>query len=1050
MSDRGTFETILGEIGQALLPLQNAVRSPERFFAFAHKLGWQFDAVPKPLQDLDAALEALLETLRKLLGGTLSIDGAIRSDSDDATSAGGPPVSPDDVVRAVQAVQQIIKGIRAIETAPEALFPPDLIADGFKTQFPRQVVDYLLITYLQTYHGSLAFTLRALGVIKKRYVPPVGQRVPYVHYSFDLSDLPKVLDDPSLVLKNAYGWGTPDFDSAAIMSEFDNLLVMLGVDTRITPLATPVALAIEGATEDQPGTPPRTMLRGIILERATNAGLLSAEIRMLPLPARDPDLPGIAVMPAFNGLLDVKLPLFDDVELTIRSDLDLQGGVALQSRPGKPLDIITGFADAGSPVSATGSLDVRVARSGPESAPPTYLLGSPTSSRLSYKKLAGTGGVRLSSKREPDLFAEIELVGLEFRLDPSEGDGFIAKLVPKDGIGFATDLTLGVSYRDGVYFRGTSNLEISVPAHVRIGPIDVVSLTIGAVPKDGTLPINLGATLKGDLGPIKAVVENIGLTATFAFPPDHDGNLGPIDLQLGFKPPRGIGLVVDAKVVQGGGYVYLDPDRGEYAGALELTIADFLAIKAIGLITTKLPDGSKGFSLLIVMSVEFATGIQLGFGFRLLGVGGLLGLNRTMNLQALAEGVRSGAHQLGDVPAGHHRQRAQDHQRPAPFFPPQEGMFLVAPMVKLGWGTPTLISVTLGVVIEIPGNIAILGVLSVAVPRDKPIVVLQVQFLGAIEFDKQRLWFFAALFESRIAFMPIDGELGLLTGWGDDPNLLASVGGFHPQFTPPPLPFPSPKRILIALVNTSTERVRVECYLAVTSNTMQFGARVELLLGFSSFNLQGHFAFDALFQRSPFRFTIHLSASLAVKVFGVGAFSVRVDGTLDGPRPWHIQGHGEISLLFWSISIPFDKTWGEQQNTELTTIAVLPLLQTELNKAETWRALPPGANNLFVTLRSMPSDEAELILHPVGVLRISQRALPLEITLDRIGDQKPSDVSRLSVELTGVGLARKSDAFEQFAPAQFQDLSDADKLSKPAFERERSGLDLSAAGSDVR
>jgi hypothetical protein len=383
------------------------------------------------------------------------------------------------------------------------------------------------------------------------------------------------------------------------------------------------------------------------------------------------------------------------------------------------------------------------------------------------------------------------------------------------------------------------------------------------------------------------------------------------------------------------------------------------------------------------------------------------------------------------------------------FFPPQEGTFLVAPMVKLGWGTPTLISATLGVIIEIPGNIAILGVLNVAVPRDKPIVVLQVQFVGAIEFDKQRLWFFAALFESRIAFLPIDGELGLLTGWGDDPNLLASVGGFHPQFAPPTLPFPSPKRILIALVNTSTERVRVECYLAVTSNTMQFGARVELFLGFSRFNVQGHFSFDALFQRSPFRFTIQLAAALAVKVFCVGAFSVRIDGTLEGPKPWHIQGHGKISLLFWSISIPFDKTWGERQDTELTTIALLPLLQTELNKADTWRALPPGANNLFVTLRSMPSDEA-LILHPVGVLSISQRALPLEITLDRIGDQKPSDVSRLSVEVTSVGLARKNDAFEQFAPAQFQDLSDADKLSRPAFERERSGLDLAAAGSDAR
>ena len=66
-------------------------------------------------------------------------------------------------------------------------------------------------------------------------------------------------------------------------------------------------------------------------------------------------------------------------------------------------------------------------------------------------------------------------------------------------------------------------------------------------------------------------------------------------------------------------------------------------MKAIGIITTKMPDGSTGFSLLIIITAEFGTGIQLGFGFTLIGLGGLLGLNRTMSLQPLMEGVRTGA-----------------------------------------------------------------------------------------------------------------------------------------------------------------------------------------------------------------------------------------------------------------------------------------------------------------------------------------------------------------------------------------------------------------------
>ena len=89
-------------------------------------------------------------------------------------------------------------------------------------------------------------------------------------------------------------------------------------------------------------------------------------------------------------------------------------------------------------------------------------------------------------------------------------------------------------------------------------------------------------------------------------------------------------------------------------------------------------------------------------------------------------------------------------------------------------------------------------------------------------------------------------------------------------------------------------------------------------------------------------------------------------------------------------------------------------------------------------------------LHPLGVLRISQRALPLELKVDKVGTQKPNDVNRLSVAITGGGLAKKDDAFEQFAPAQFQNFSDSDKLSRPAFAPEKSGLNLSGAGADIR
>ena len=158
-----------------------------------------------------------------------------------------------------------------------------------------------------------------------------------------------------------------------------------------------------------------------------------------------------------------------------------------------------------------------------------------------------------------------------------------------------------------------------------------------------------------------------------------------------------------------------------------------------------MPDGSPGFSLLIVITAEFGSGIQLGFGFVLVGVGGLLGLNRTMNLQALMEGVRSGAVESVMFPRDVVANAPRIISDLRTLFPPQQGKFLIGPMVKLGWGTPPLLTASVGIIIEIPGNVAIVGVVKLALPAEEAaILVLQVNFAGAIEFDKQRLFFFAS------------------------------------------------------------------------------------------------------------------------------------------------------------------------------------------------------------------------------------------------------------------------------------------------------------------
>jgi hypothetical protein len=381
-------------------------------------------------------------------------------------------------------------------------------------------------------------------------------------------------------------------------------------------------------------------------------------------------------------------------------------------------------------------------------------------------------------------------------------------------------------------------------------------------------------------------------------------------------------------------------------------------------------------------------------------------------------------------------------------FPPKEGTFLIGPMAKFGWGTPSLITLSFGLILEIPpGNIAILGILKVALPEEEAALIqLQVNFVGILDFEKQLLSFDASLFDSHILFLTLEGDMAVRLKWGDNPVFVLSVGGFHPAFQPPPLGLQSMKRITVSILDLDWARIRIENYFAVTSNTVQFGAHASLFFGVDGCNINGQVGYDVLFQFSPFYFNAQISGSLSLEVAGFDLLSIDLRFSLEGPSPWRAKGTGSISILFFSVDVNFDVTWGDPVNTSLPPVHVMPVFLAEVNKQENWKALPPPSTNLLVTLRKL--DPALLVLHPFGALTLSQRALPLNLTLDKLGTQKPDDVNRIDVTkaVSGSDTLPITPVNEQFAAAQYQQMSDAEKLSRPSYQQMKSGVTIGAAG----
>ncbi|GAB2831290.1 hypothetical protein GCM10027176_39530 [Actinoallomurus bryophytorum] len=880
---------------------------------------------------------------------------------------------------------------------------------------PGKITDLLLADLLEVSKPTAALA-ELFGVLGRTFHPgdPDDRtRPPYEALTVHLDRLLPAVTNPVDRLAGEYGWGTPSFDVTRLLTVLESVFA---------GLLLPVVLIPGTAT-----TPPE--LQAFVVDLGPTAD--GAGLRV-----------GVVLPGAGEGTVDIPLAppaLTAQATITGTVPAETEGEI----RPPGDVSLTPPSGDL------TGSVTVGV-RASP--AEPVVLLGITGGTRLEVGSATVDGGLTLTfdpatgtARATP--VADGEISGGRLVIDTSGGDGFVATVIGDQRV--ESEFSVGFTFAPdtGLRFTGSGGLEIQIPAHVELGPIAMEALYLRAGIANGSVPVELSAAFSATLGPVRAIVDRIGAKAELTFP-EGGGNLGPANLAFGFKPPSGVGLVVDAGAVTGGGFLGFDPDRGEYSGTMELEFAGFLAVKAIGLITTRQPDGSPGFSLLVVLTAEFGEGgLQLGFGFTLLAVGGVLGLNRGVRIQAIMDGLRTGAIESVMFPRDVVANAPRILSDLAAFFPPEDGAFLIGPMAKIGWGTPALVTASVGVIIQIPGDIAVLGVLKVALPsEDEALLLLQVDFAGAIEFDKKRIFFNAALYRSRILSTPIDGEMGVLVAYGDEPEFVVSVGGFHPDFRPPPLPFPVPRRISLNLLNTSSARISGSGYFAVTSNTVQFGAEAELFFGFSDFSLTGHVGFDGLFRFSPFQFAIDVSAHASVKVFGVGLFGVGLDLTLSGPAPWRAAGTASISFFFFSIGIDFDVTWGEERDTTLPPVEVLPLLAGELNKAESWRTRAPVAGAPLVSLRALDPAEAGVVLHPLGTLVVSQRVVPLDITVDRIGAERAADVSlgRVSVE---EGLVRVADATEQFAIGQFEDLSDAEKLSRPSFERQHSGLELASDGA---
>jgi hypothetical protein len=678
---------------------------------------------------------------------------------------------------------------------------------------------------------------------------------------------------------------------------------------------------------------------------------------------------------------------------------------------------------------------------------PFVLFGEADGSRLQAKNVAGALTANLkwdaaANAIKADAGFEAKFVAGKLFIDTSHCDGFLQTLLPSDGLTLDFDFDLGWTAERGFFFSGSAGLETAIALGLSLGPLELQALHLVLAIAQDKARIEASLDAAGTLGPITASVERIGVALDLKF---SRGNLGPVDLAVAFQAPRGLGIAVDAGPITGGGFIEFDPPNGRYSGILALSLYS-IQIKAVGLLDTKLPNGESGFSFLIIITVEFSP-IQLGFGFTLNGVGGLCGINRNFVTEAIQAGLR--AHSID------HILFPKDPIKNAPaiisdlrgIFPPAAGRHVFGPMVEIGWGGGVnLVTAELGVIVALPSPvvIAVLGQVNVNLPNPNAAVVeLHLDVLGILDFGKKLFSLDATLHDSRIAAFTVNGDMAMRLAWGDSPSFALSIGGLNPHFQPPP-GFPTLKRLTIALSASDDLRLSAQTYLAITSNTFQIGVKAEAYMGAGSFNVYGWLGFDALFIFKPFSFIVDFTAGLALRSGTSTLMGISLNGELSGPTPWHVKGEAHISLLFFDIGVNVDFTWGESHTLDTPPIDAWPPLHDAIADARNWSGALAAGVPAVATLAKPTGDDAPVLVEPSGALTLRERVLPLDQLLTKFGESVPGpqntftlDRVRLGGEPVDFTIVR-----DKFAPAQFEQMSDQDKLSRPSFEDRDAGFSV--------
>ena len=488
----GTVEAIAKFVGEALAPVKDRLAADQIDDLLA-ELGVRLPEGLTSQGGIPNALNAAATAAGDLETALPALSAAIEAaDADDPASIARAAAGRRDGAAEHRGADQRDLGAvdrRSSESRPVCPAADRQAVEDFATVLPGRLLEFLVLAHIDRRAPQVAPMLNLVGLVEDRAEEGGAASVSRPHQvrRIRLRRFAQALTDPAGYLREVYHWGEPDFTGIELFRPIAEL--MGRNDFAVTLIEAPGQLPILEAFLGAPGC------------------------RSFDQSAGD----AIPASPAGDGGFQSDLPA--GRAMVGRASTRRRASIPASRARSAPTASSTSYRRP-----ATGTANVKVTaalQAAKTDAAPLDLLGISGATRLQADRITATAGIDArwappAAVAEPVVTFEVEK--LTAVMDMAGGDSFLRE-ISGGGSGRA-DVSVSATWSptSGVRFTGSSALEIAIPAHATIGPATLETVYLRAGFDGAAVPVEISAALRGELGPLTASVDRIGVDAALHVP----------------------------------------------------------------------------------------------------------------------------------------------------------------------------------------------------------------------------------------------------------------------------------------------------------------------------------------------------------------------------------------------------------------------------------------------------------------------------------------------------------------------------------------------------